>query len=237
VNFVRWVDEKFYPNHQNNWDDEIFREKILAVLTPGMTILDLGAGAGRVAQMNFKGLARKVIGVDLDTRVAQNPFLDRAHVAAADRLPLEDGACDLVFSDNVLEHLDNPTTVFREIARVLKPGGIFLAKTPNKVHYMPMIATMTPLWFHRVVNRMRGRHVSDTFATRYRVNTPAAIKRFASEAGLDISGIQLIEGRPEYLRFSIVTYVFGMLYERCVNLSEAFGRLRILMIAELRKPT
>ena len=76
---------------------------------------------------------------------------------------------DRVFADNVLEHLPDRLTVFREIARVLKPGGVFLFKTPNKTHDMPTLARLTPHRFHPFVNRIRGRAETDAFPTRYEV--------------------------------------------------------------------
>jgi len=47
------------------------------------------------------------------------------------RLPFCAGAFDAVFSINVLEHVPEPAAVLRESARVLRPGGLFLAVTPN----------------------------------------------------------------------------------------------------------
>jgi len=58
---------------------------------------------------------------------------------------------------------------FRDIARVLKPGGVFLFKTPNKTHSMPTLARLTPHRFHPFVNRLRGRVEADAFPTRYEV--------------------------------------------------------------------
>ncbi len=68
------LDGALYPGFARNWDDQIFRESILQHLTPIAVILDLGAGI--VQQMNFRGLAAKVCGVDLDPRVVDNPMLD-----------------------------------------------------------------------------------------------------------------------------------------------------------------
>ncbi len=118
---TQWMDRVWYPNHLKNWDDHLFRTEITQLLRPDMTVLDLGAGAGIVAQMNFRGLAARVCGVDLDARVVDNPFLDEGRVSDAGEIPYESECFDLVFSDNVLEHLDQPALVFREVARVLKP--------------------------------------------------------------------------------------------------------------------
>jgi hypothetical protein len=56
---TRWIDRTWYPRHDRNWDDLLFREKVLAKLTPSSKVLDLGAGAGIVKEMNFRGIARK----------------------------------------------------------------------------------------------------------------------------------------------------------------------------------
>lgn len=69
------------------------------------------------------------------------------------------------------------------------------------------IARLTPHAFHGWVVRWRGRGraADDVFPTRYRANSPAAIRRLAAGAGLEVVRIELIEGRPEYLRFSAPT--------------------------------
>lgn len=234
-NITDWMDHKWYPGFSRNWDDAIFRERILSQLMPEHRVLDLGAGAGIVGQMNFKGHAEKVCGVDLDPRVASNPFLDEGRVSDAGEIPYGDQSFDVVFSDNVLEHLDQPIDVFREVARVLRPGGVFLFKTPNKWHYMPTIARLTPHGFHQFVNRIRDRAEVDTFPTRYRANTKGAIVDLAKTAGFSVEAVERMEGRPEYLRMTWPTYLVGMAYERLVNASPAFAAFRVLLIGTLRK--
>lgn len=120
---VDWLDRRFYPSFQRNWDDALFRERILDVIKPEDVVLDLGAGAGIVEAMNFKEKAIRICGVDLDPRVVDNPFLDEGRIADASQIPYDDDTFDLVFADNVFEHLDSPDTVLAEIYRVLKPGG------------------------------------------------------------------------------------------------------------------
>ncbi len=232
---VEWFDRKFYPDYEANWDDQRLREAVLRHLKADMALLDLGAGAGRVKQMNFKGLARRVVGVDPDPRVRENRFLDEAYEGFADRLPFADATFDIVVCDNVLEHLTDPDVVLREVARVLKPAGVFLAKTPNRTHYMPLIAALTPIAFHRLINRLRERPEVDTFPTQYRINSPEAIRRSADRCGFEVTSIELIEGRPEYLRFNVVTYAFGWLYERIVNSTQLLRRFRIVLLIELRR--
>lgn len=233
---VERLDQSLYPRFQSNWDDHRFRDGVLSHLTPGKTLLDLGAGAGILPQMNFKGHAHRVCGIDLDPRVVDNPMLDEGRLADGSTIPYPDAAFDVVIANNVLEHLDAPATVFAEVARVLKPGGVFLFKTSNKHHYMPTIARCTPHSFHQFYNRLRGRAAVDTFPTHYRANTRRDVTKLAATSGLSVVTINLVEGRPEYLRITAATYLVGAAYERAVNGTSALQGLRIVMFGTLRKP-
>ena len=236
MGLVQTIDRRVYPQFDRNWDDLLFRKKLLTFVRPQSTVLDLGAGAGIVEAMNFRGLAARVCGVDLDPRVSGNPYLDEGLVADAGKIPYPDETFDLVFADNVMEHIDEPNQVFAEIARVLRPGGQLLFETPNRTHYMPHIARITPHRFHQWVNRKRGRAETDTFPTRYKCNAPGDVRAIALRAGLSVDQIDLIEGRPEYLRMSVPTNVIGLGYERLVNATDLLARFRILMIAQVSKP-
>ena len=236
ASIIEGLDRRFYPAYSRNWDDQLFRQILLERITPQSDVLDLGAGAGIVSQMNFRGFARRVCGVDPDERVLRNPYLDDARVGTGEAIPYPDSCFDIVFADNVFEHLQRPELVLGEVWRVLKPGGSLLFKTPNAFHYVPLIARITPLAFHRAVNKIRGRAAQDTFPTVYKANSIRAIDRLARTTRFQIVDIRLIEGRPEYLRISPITYLAGLTYERLVNATEALANLRVLLIAELKKP-
>jgi SAM-dependent methyltransferase len=231
-----WFDRTFYPNFVGNWDDQMFRDRILAAVDQQSDVLDLGAGAGIVEAMNVKGKVRRICGIDLDPRVVDNPYLDEGLVCDANSIPYPDQSFDVVFSDNVFEHLEQPELVLKEVWRVLRPGGRLLVKTPNTAHYMPLISRLTPHRFHEFVNELRGRDSTDTFPTHYRANSPSAMRRLAAQTGFRVANIELVEGRPEYLRFSAPTYLAGLAYERLVNSGSLLARFRILLIATLQKP-
>lgn len=230
---TRWLDRRFYPEHRHRWDDLLFRDVILEELRPEDRVLDLGAGAGRVVEMDFRGHARRICGVDPDERVLDNPFLDEARVGYGESIPWDDESFDLVFADNVLEHLSDPVAVFREVRRVLAPGGRLLVKTPNFWHYVPLLASATPHGFHQRYNAWRGRDEGDTFPTVYRANTPRALREIAARSGFAVREVRLVEGRPEYLRLTAPTYLAGIAYERVVNRVGPLQRFRVLMIGIL----
>jgi len=106
----------------------------LLELKPGETVLDLGSGAGIDAFLAAQevGPSGRVIGVDMTRQM-----LDRARKNAAttghtnvefregrlEALPVEDGSVDAVTSNCVINLVPDKAAVFREVARVLKPGG------------------------------------------------------------------------------------------------------------------
>ncbi len=106
----------------------------LAMIEPGMTVLDLGSGAGvdcflAAAKVGPTG---RVVGVDMT-----DAMLDKARDYAAkhgyanvefrkgfiEQLPVPDASVDLIISNCVINLSPDKAAVFREIARVLKPGG------------------------------------------------------------------------------------------------------------------
>ena len=103
-------------------------------LKPGETVLDLGSGAGIDAFLAAQevGPSGRVIGVDMTPQM-----LDRARKNAAttghtnvefrqgrlEALPVEDASVDAVTSNCVVNLVPDKAAVFREVARVLKPGG------------------------------------------------------------------------------------------------------------------
>jgi SAM-dependent methyltransferase len=93
-------------------------------------VLDVGCGAGSIAKaVKRERPDLEVMGCDLSESALANARVDAEGVdfrlATAERLPFEDGTLDFVWIIDVLEHVDDPERVLREVARVLKPGGGF----------------------------------------------------------------------------------------------------------------
>jgi len=237
MSLINFLDKFFYKNFSNNWDDNIFSKEIISHLKDTSLVLDLGAGAGIIESLNFKEKVKKgkIYGVDLDNRVLENQYIHKGFVSDINNLPFEDNYFDIIFCNNVFEHIEFPDKVLPEIFRVLKKEGYFLFKTPNKFHYMPLIASITPLWFHKTYNRVRGREMEDTFPTHYKLNSKKDIKKQLNKYGFKNTTIKLVEGRPEYLRLSAITYLFGILFERIVNKFKVLSCIRILIIGKTQK--
>ena len=108
----------------------------LSGIAPGMTVLDLGSGAGFDAFLAWRrvGPQGKVIGVDMTDDMLSLARENAAKLGATnvefrkgriEQLPVEDASVDLVISNCVINLSTDKPAVFREIARVLKPGGRF----------------------------------------------------------------------------------------------------------------
>ncbi len=110
----------------------------LASLRPGEVVVDLGSGGGLDVFLAAEkvGPTGRAIGIDMTPamierarKAAQSgpngrPYENvEFHLAAIDRMPLADGSVDCVISNCVINLAPDKSAVFREIARVLKPGG------------------------------------------------------------------------------------------------------------------
>jgi arsenite methyltransferase len=108
----------------------------LAAIQPGMTVLDLGSGAGFDAFLAWRrvGPTGRVIGVDMTDDMLAQARKNAANLGAKnvefrrgriESLPVEDSSIDLVISNCVINLSPDKPAVFREILRVLTPGSQF----------------------------------------------------------------------------------------------------------------
>ena len=235
MSVIGFIDRKYYTDYPDNWDNKLFRKKILEVLRPDSIVLDLGAGSGYVKEMDFKSHAKEVTGIDVDPDINKNPFL-HSYIEGSvyDLSVFGEKRFDLIICNSVIEHIDDPQKFVSEIRRMLKPGGIFFGKTPNRNHYMPLVARMTPLSFHKWFNRKRGRPEEHTFATYYKLNSTSAIKKYFSGPAWKNLKIETFEGPPSYLRMNFLFYAAGWLYERIVN-NLSLMAFRMVIIFSVQK--
>jgi ubiquinone/menaquinone biosynthesis C-methylase UbiE len=122
---------------------------IVALARPSRdkTILDLGSARGDVCFL-LGPLVKEAIGVDASPRAVQlaqarGRELGLANVRfilgdVADLRGIPAASVDVAGAFDLLEHVDDETVrrMLRALARVLKPGGVFVAYTPNRQHYV-----------------------------------------------------------------------------------------------------
>lgn len=209
------------------------RESIVA----GSRILEVGAGPNNRCSQFLSSLG-EVTGVDVSAEVLANNSLTAASVYNGVDLPFSDHAFDACVSNYVLEHIEQPAAHFREVARVLKPGGVYCIRTPNLKHYVTIGAKLLPHAVHlKTANRLRDLDADahDPYQTVYRANTPKAIRKMAILAGLRMQSLQMIEKEPSYGLVSPFLFVPMMLYERLVNSWDGFAPFRVNIFAVLAR--
>lgn len=103
-------------------------------------VLEAGCGEGYGAEL-IAGVATRVIAVDYDAATvahvrARYPRVDARHGNLAE-LPLPDASVDVVVNFQVIEHLWDQDQFVAECRRVLRPGGLLLMSTPNRITFSP----------------------------------------------------------------------------------------------------
>src|SRR4051812_40006557 len=129
-----------------------YKERLAQLVRPGQRILHAGCGWDRVGVTAPYRAQCEIVGVDRDPRVAGR-FHSAFHLGDLADLPFAEQSFDLIVSEYVVEHLEEPAQVFQEFGRVLKPGGRALLLTPNLWSYKAIGAALTPDWFHRLMGR------------------------------------------------------------------------------------
>ncbi len=114
---------------RKSWDVLETARFVKARVEADETVLDIGARGSEMLPVLKKLGYRKLIGIDLDPSVLQMPRWDVIDYRIADFMhtDLADGSCSAVTAISVIEHGYDPVGLFREVARLLRPGGYFIA--------------------------------------------------------------------------------------------------------------
>lgn len=109
-------------------------------------LLVVGCGNGIEAAILAIKLKANVIGIDIENRfdsIASN--YASLKIGDAKSLKFEDNFFDFVYSNHVLEHIDDPVKALLEMRRVLKKGGGYWIGTPNKNRLIGYIGSKTTI--------------------------------------------------------------------------------------------
>ncbi len=120
----------------------------IAHLRSGEVVVDLGSGGGLDVFLASKqvGPTGRAIGIDMTTAMIERARANAQaggysnvefHQSTIDRIPLPDASVDCVISNCVLNLAPDKPAVFREIARVLKPGGRVAVSNIALKHELP----------------------------------------------------------------------------------------------------
>jgi ubiquinone/menaquinone biosynthesis C-methylase UbiE len=204
-------------------------------LRPEHTLLDAGCGRTAPVLVKYRGKARRLIGVDLVDFDAPVDGVELINCDLGD-IPLPDATVDIVMCRSVMEHIENPAAVYREMHRILKPGGVFVFLTGNLWDYAALIALAIPNRLHPwIVARTEGRREKDVFPIQYRTNTRRAVRKWASAAGFEIESFRYLGQYPGYFMFNGLLFLVATGYEKMLRRFESLRFLRGWIFVTLRK--
>jgi SAM-dependent methyltransferase len=194
----------------------VFERALSLAQTPRPRVLDYGCGRGEV--VNFgRSRGYQFFGTDRDAPASERPEFFKPLNGTT--IQFDDDFFDVVISNQVFEHVQDPPAALREIARVLKPGGTFLALFPDRsawfeghvglyfVHWMP---PRLALPYMRACHRLgfgyyrEGKtaaewagHMAHQLATDVFYHSPADLRRWWKEA----FGSAPVSAEADYMAF------------------------------------
>src|SRR5689334_16359840 len=135
-----------------------------AQLVDGRRVLDLASGEGFGAAI-LAERAVSVTGIDIDPRTVDHSQLNYGGGSiefrqgdAQDLSVFPDASFDAVVAFEMIEHVEDQPSVVREVARVLAPGGLLIASTPDRRPYTEATGVHNP--FHvRELDQDQFRHL------------------------------------------------------------------------------
>ena len=179
---MEWLQEKLYQ-----WrSGQVLRR--LKQKNP--KVLDIGCGRGLLLRA-FQQNGCDVTGTEFSDgacRFARDVLKLPVRVGLLDELKFPENSFDVVVMWHVLEHISDPRPMVAEVARILRPGGIFLVAVPN--FGSPEARLTKSGWFHLDCPRHLSHH------------TRESLSLILDKAGLQPKWISALA--PEYDNFSFV---------------------------------
>jgi len=118
-------------------DRDAYHAEIETHLVPGVTVLDVGCGKGRLSPFPWNRPPEvRVVGIDPDPEAKVNELIHEFHhMQPGEPWPVAGGSIDVAVCRYVVEHVEDPDQLLGDVRRVLQPGGRFIFLTPSR--YQP----------------------------------------------------------------------------------------------------
>jgi len=238
VSFLSPVDAQIramFPSETH--PNRVIERAVESHVGPTSAVLDIGCGRTAPNLVKLRGEQRKLYGIDVIDFTVGSEGLNLFRNDVRDMKDIATASIDVAYSRAVMEHLEKPEAAYAEIARVLKPGGLYIFTTPSIYDYGSIAALVIPNRFHgRIVNATEGRASEDVFPTVFGSNSRRAITRQAGDAGLEVQELEYIGQYPSYLVFNRALFWLGSMYQKAIEKHPLTKPLQGWIFCVLKKP-
>jgi len=225
---------KYFPNHL--WPDEVYKNKIKSLVSDDTCIGHLGCGRDlkRVYEVTN---GAKVFGIDLNLESLKEYKTGERIRANLEKIPFRDEYFDVLISEFVFEHIENPEKVISECRRILKRNGKIIFLTINKFSLFGFTSVFTPHWFHQLIGKMRLTPQShkDVFKTYYRINSVNKIRKLLRKYGFKEIQLTSLEAEFTYLDRFPTLYELGCIVNKFIMNTKALTRIRTYLMGIFEK--
>ena len=169
---------------------DLFRSILTRHVTPGDSWVDLGCGSG-VLSRELLALGASVVAVDGSPRMLSHAreqmgseYAARVNWIHSDVQSidaLKNGAFDGVLCSSVVEYLDRPDALLKEVARILSPGGVLVISLPPTLSVVRVLQKGI-----RAFMSMFGKDKFTYLSVSRLEISPRAIDRLLQEAGFSV---------------------------------------------------
>lgn len=161
------------------WAGQALAEESARLGRP-LVVVDLGCERGWLKFFTPAGVVAKWTGLDWNPRddARKAGYDEVLHANFDEALPVASGEADAVVSLHVFEHLPRPGATMTEVARLLRPGGIFLGGAPTMPDWL---ARLREKYFRKKLETRElvpGGHIT--------VLSPSRWRNLAHDTGLEV---------------------------------------------------
>ncbi len=162
---------RFFKENKRHYDG------VISYLDPEPSdyILEIGCARGFLTK-NIQQISPATFGVDMNEEAISQGVTNGLSVMAAEKLDFADKSFDKIYSFHTIEHIPDTELAFKEIERVLKPGGKLLLVYPAEV--IRGLAALRSAWtLYHNFSKARDIHVH--------LFTPSSMKELADGTNMN----------------------------------------------------
>ncbi|OGD79204.1 hypothetical protein A2368_00480 [Candidatus Collierbacteria bacterium RIFOXYB1_FULL_49_13] len=142
-----------YGQHSQTWLDQFIAHlrytRLHKLIPPNSRVLDLGCGYHANFLNSISTNIQHGTGIDLAVGRPARPNLQLLSLSTDAKLPFKNASFDVITALAIIEHVEHPHTMLREVYRLLRPGGKLLLTTPS-LYGKPLLDALSLL---RLISR------------------------------------------------------------------------------------